>query len=247
MSNFATESSRWYDKDGNAINTVPKKSGGERKATLADAKKCGYLPSVTTILQAAAKPALDRWKQRNAIIAALTTPRIDGENEDAFAERVLSQDVNSISDAAKDKGTAIHGGIEKALNGEPYDESLSAYVLPVLDACKQFGGIVAREKAIVGDGYAGKMDAIFINGDTLTVVDFKTCSALPKAQYDEHLLQLAAYAYPTDARKVANIYISTAEAGKIAVMINPLVEWLETYHNGFVPLLKFWRWRNNFA
>ena len=242
---YAKESSRWYSKSGDTIESVPSKAGTPRKPTIRDARKEGWLPSVTTILSCAAKPALDHWKQKNAIIAALTTPRIEGEGEDAFAERVLSVDAQSVSDAAKEHGKRVHAAIEQALKGEQYDDALAPWVMPVLDACTKYGKIRYNEKSIVGEGYAGKTDAVFELDGNLTVVDFKTCSTIPKAQYDEHLMQLGAYANALKARQTANIYILTAEP-KIAVFENSFDEWDKAFHKGFIPLLNYWQYINNY-
>jgi len=54
---------------------------GRRNTTVKDAREHGLLPSVTTIIACHARPALEIWKQQNAILAALTLPRIDGESE----------------------------------------------------------------------------------------------------------------------------------------------------------------------
>ena len=40
----------WYSKEGKPVHTQIKKDGGERNTTLADAKKLGLYPSVTTIM-----------------------------------------------------------------------------------------------------------------------------------------------------------------------------------------------------
>jgi|DEB19_MinimDraft_3_1074340.scaffolds.fasta_scaffold03807_7 hypothetical protein len=245
------ESSHWYDKDGNPCHEQPNKSkGGLRPTTLKDARRLNLLPSVTTILGCMAKPGLDLWKQRNAIHAALTTPRLQGEGEDAFCDRILSEDVHSISDAAKERGTAIHGAIEAVLSGvsrDKIDPELMPFVGPVLEACEPFGIAVNAEKSIVGKGYAGKLDALFSDGDNYTLVDFKTASTIPAKQYDEHLLQLSAYAatigFPV---RTANIYIDSNTPGVIKVVGNEDSEWRDAFENGFMPLFNFWQWKNNY-
>lgn len=250
MSEIYRESCHFYAKDGTPAYTQPKKGGGIRPTTIRDARKLGLLPSVTTILGCMAKPGLDYWKQRNAIHAALTTPRLDGENEDAFCERILASDVHSVSDAAKERGTQIHAAIEIALGGKVIERELEPFVTPVLASLKSFGKVVQCEKSIVGNGYAGKLDALFDDGEWLTVVDFKTCSKLPDSQYDEHLLQLAAYVAPVveQTKKKArscNIYIDSANAGAIKVITNTPDELNEAY-GAFFDILKFWQWKNSY-
>lgn len=252
------ESTHYYSLDGSPVYQVPKVKGdGMRNTTIADARKLNLLPSVTTILSILDKPAVTQWKVRNAIEATLTTPMMDGEDLDSFAERVLSRDSQSVSDMAKARGTAIHALLEaclmrpnEPLNALGFDlthfqgENLSEYVQPVLEACKAFGKPVVTEKSVVGDGYAGKLDVAFERDDgLLTVVDFKTTKSVPKSQYDEHRMQLGAYAHTFKAYvavQTANIYIDSQTPGKLAVFVDN--DWQDAYENGFKPVLAYWQW-----
>lgn len=245
-------SGHYYDTDGNPKYFVEKKAGGLRPTTIADARKNGWLPSPTTILKMLDKPALTEWHKRNAIMAALTTPRIDGEADDAFAERVLRVDAESISDAAKDLGTQVHDAIEKTLNGESQNltEQIAACVNATMDACKQFGRIIFTERVLVGKGYAGRTDAAFESDYVVTIVDFKTTGAkeLPKKSYNEHRYQLASYAKAfgfTGNKRIqtANIYISTVRQGEVSVCINE--DW-EADFEAFDLTRKLWCIVNNY-
>ena len=242
----------YYDKQGNPRHFVEKKAGGLRPTTVADARKLNLLPSVTTVLSVLNRPALTAWKVRNAIDAALTTPRLEGETEDAFADRILTQDVNSVSDAAKALGTAAHDAIEKALNGNIPDltEQVTACVAPALVAVDELGKVVFTERTLIGEGYAGKTDCVVENDEFITVIDFKTTGAkkLPKESYDEHRYQLAAYAKALgntgDKRiRTANIYISTIRPGEIALCKND--EWQEDWLT-FKLILELWGRINNY-
>ena len=243
----------YYALNGEPRHFVEKKAGGLRPTTIADARKNNWLPSVTTVLTVLDKPALTAWKVRNAIDAALTTPRLDGETEDAFAERILASDVNSVSDAAKALGTAVHDAIEKALNATPQEllsEQVTACVAPALVAVDELGKVVFTERTLIGEGYAGKTDCVVENDEFITVIDFKTTGAkkLPKESYDEHRYQLAAYAKAlgnTGNKRIrtANIYISTVRPGEIAVCIND--EWQEDWLT-FKLILELWGRINNY-
>ena len=78
----ASESNHWYTRDGVPRYTVVGANGKERNTTLRDARKEGLIPSVTTVLNVAAKPALNQWLQRQVLLAALTLPRRPDEPED---------------------------------------------------------------------------------------------------------------------------------------------------------------------
>lgn len=247
------ESSHWYQKDGTPCYELPKKSGqGMKMPTLADARVLNLIPGVTTILKVLHKPALQDWLIGQAVKAVMDTPRLDGENNDAFVERVLVKDRVQDREAAgaADLGTEIHAAIEDAIQGRPYPEKLRPYVLPVLDRIDQMGKVVKSEFVVVGEGYAGRADALIDNGEILCLPDFKTTKNLPKKQsWTEHRIQTAFYAATlgnTNGRRVVtgNIYISTTNPGEVVVCLQD--DWATTYEQGCKPLLALWQFINNY-
>jgi len=78
----AAESTHWYTREGVPMYTVEAKNGNQRPTTLRDARALDLVPSVTTVLNVAAKPGLEAWKQRQLLLAALTLPRSEDEAED---------------------------------------------------------------------------------------------------------------------------------------------------------------------
>jgi len=242
----------WYHRlTGEPCHEVPRKDGnGMRKTTLADAKKMGcLLPSVTTVTNVLAAPALTVWLKRNAAIAAITTPRIDGESLDDFLDRVMAVDSESIGDAAKKLGSDVHDAIEKAIAGQPFSFDLAPFIAPTLEAVAAFGKVTATEKIMLAKRYAGRCDCICEGDTTVTVIDFKTTGAskLPAKSYPEHRLQLAAYAniIETDKPiKTANIYISTARPGEIKVCVNE--DW-QADMAAFEKVVDLWAWSNSFS
>ena len=52
---FKSESGHWYTQEGEPMYTIVGANGKERNTTLRDAKKEGFVPSVTTIIGIAAK------------------------------------------------------------------------------------------------------------------------------------------------------------------------------------------------
>ena len=59
-SKYKSEAGHWYTRDGEPMYTIIGANGKERNTTLRDAKKEGFVPSVTTILGMVAKPSLER-------------------------------------------------------------------------------------------------------------------------------------------------------------------------------------------
>lgn len=246
------QSSHWYSKSGEAVYTVPRSKGdGMRATTLADARKLDLLPSVTTICKTLAAPALVNWLINNAAMAVATTPRKEGEELDAFIERCLDVDAQSEADAAKQLGTDIHDEIEYYLvNNGVKRPDLIPFVSPVIEKVKSLGRVVATEKIVVGDRYAGKMDCIVENDGCFHVLDFKSTKAkkLPKESYLEHRMQLSAYSKAlgiTGDKMIvtANVYISTVNAGEISFCAN--MDWQEDY-NIFQKVTDIWYWQNQF-
>ena len=109
-----SESQHWYcAKTGAPRYTTIGKNGKERSTTLRDAKAAPgtLVPSVSTILGMLSKAGLDTWKQTQVLYAATENPRLDGEDEKAWIDRILYL-AKAKSREAADRGTTIHGFIE---------------------------------------------------------------------------------------------------------------------------------------
>lgn len=98
----------FYDKQGN-----PKYS-----ETIKSAIENGYLPSTTTINSVEYNIGLEIYKINQAILSALTLPRIEGETEDDFVKRVKHDMKQHARQAAK-LGSVIHKLIERYITRKP--------------------------------------------------------------------------------------------------------------------------------
>lgn len=247
-----SDGSRFYTQAGQPVWEIQKKSGnGMKKPTIVDAREGGWYPSVTTVLKAADRPALNAWLTEQAVIACLTTERRNDEGLDSFIKRVLQDDriQDQEASAAADKGTAIHDAIEKAIKGEGVEDPWRPYVHAVMPVIEFAGKIVWTEKVLVGDGYAGRSDILLENDQNIILGDFKTTGKLPeKEAWPEHRMQVAAYAKTlgnTADKHIITmlIYISTK-----TTEVRPFFQenWLDTYERGFKPLFQFWQWANSY-
>jgi len=193
------ENGHWYTKQGTSAYTTIGKTG-ERPTTLRDAKKLGLLPSVTTIIGVANKgEGLQRWMQEQAILAALTLPRLENEEESVWLSRVM-KDSKATGREAAERGTVIHNIIQGYFE-QMYLPEKPAY----LDAIDNALSNAFRSQPWLSErsfghplGFGGKCDLMAkpINGQgTGFIVDFKTKTTdLDKVDvYFEHELQLAAY------------------------------------------------------
>ena len=241
----ASESNHWYTRDGVPRYTVIGANGKERNTTLRDARKEGLVPSVTTVLNVAAKPALNLWLQRQVLMAALTLPRRDGESEDDWIARIMD-DSKEQGRAAADAGTDIHASIQAFYEGK-VAEKHHDHVAACVNALEARFGRQAwiAERAFGHEiGFGGKVDLHAPN----LVVDIKTKEFTDPSKieaYDDHLMQLAAYrvGLGMPAARCANIFVSRNAPGVVGIF-----EWdQEDLNRGwemFHSLLTFWQLKN---
>lgn len=251
-----SQGSHFYSVAGEPLYEVQKKDGsGMRQFTLADARKMDPkpLPSVTTILKVLHKQALIEWMVEQGCLAVLTSPRLEGEQLDAFVRRILKTEKVQDQEAqiARDRGVEIHDGMEALAKGEPVSADLLPWIEPAWDGIRSyFGRVIATETILTGPGFAGRADLIGGLLDSDIIVDFKTTKKLPeKASWPEHRLQLSGYAKAHSALTqnritTANLYISTVDCGKFAIWPNP--PWEPDYEFGFAPLVTHWQWATGY-
>lgn len=198
--------SHWYYPDGTACHTVIAKSTGlPRPTTVKDARKLGLVPSVTNILAMKAKPALDVWKQDNAILAALNTERRPGESEKDWHSRI-AEESERIGKEAAEWGTLIHEQIEQYNTSGAFlgTGEVLAYVAGYERWFREnIVEVISAEASVVGNGYAGRLDVHAIirheGKNRRAVIDAKSQKLKGKAKgnfYNEWAMQLAAYGDP---------------------------------------------------
>lgn len=201
-------SSHWYTTSGEP----------RHDADLRVARKENLLPGVTTILGIMEKPFLSIWKQQQAILSALTLPRLPEESVDDFAKRVVI-DAQETSKKACELGITVHEHIEHAIKGvhdidvDPkIKDEVQKKIVSMCGACDV-------EKCVVNleHGFAGTIDFSGIFGNKSTLIDFKTqgtkegkCVFYPEWSY-----QLAAYNMIEKRDRCVSIIISISEPGLI--------------------------------
>jgi hypothetical protein len=238
---YATESTHWYAADGSPAYRIKGANGKERNTTVRDARSLGLVPSVTTVLGLVAKPGLSNWLQQQVLLAALTLPRIDGESEENWLQRVMT-DSKSTGRDAMDRGTQMHGVLERFYRGEK--DEYPVYVDQVDASIRiHFGHDQTweAERSFAHGGFGGKVDLIAEN----IVIDFKSKDTLDKVEpYHEQIMQLAAYRQglgkPT--ARCANVYFTAAGDVKL---IEHSEDDLQQAWDCFQYLLAFYKRKNN--
>ena len=248
-----SKSQHWYDRDGKAVFEVPKaKGGGTRPTTIADARKLGLYPSVTTVLSVLAKPQLVDWQLGQVAGKAYSNPPQDGESQEDYARRIISASQEQVGEAA-DLGTQIHAALEAHFKGEPVNDAYQQFVAPVA-ALATKEGIKFREHELrlvnANDGYAGTTDAVFTDSIGFNgILDFKSRKTKPGQKcepWETEPMQIAAYCvakfgsikYNTTG---ANVYISTTEPGRVEIVTYSATQ-LEESWSAFQAALKLWQY-----
>lgn len=246
-----SEGGHWYTRSGECCYEIRGANGNMRSVTLRDARKLGLVPGFSSIAAMEAKPQLERWKIEQALMSALTLPRVENETDQQFMQRAR-EDSHEQSRRAAERGTHIHAAIQGYFEGKPVAAEDAPYVF-------KFAGWLSQYFAGVGNwtpersfahqlGYGGKVDLSSWDA----VIDFKCKDFGPEKQpgdlaYPEHCMQLTAYSHGLrlpNARKV-NVFISTREPGLICVR-----EWEQAESDqaweAFRCLLKLWQIRRNY-
>ena len=160
-------------------------------------------PSVTTVLNVIAKPALVPWarnvaleKVRETLYEHLASGNqvIDPLWVDAIIEQARHRP-DLVRDQAADLGTQAHGLIEQIILGmEPEVPPDLAQVVDNFTSWRRKAGLdIHLAETMVYSAkyrYAGTMDALAYRKGIMVALDWKTSNRL----YSEHALQVAAYA-----------------------------------------------------
>jgi hypothetical protein len=243
-----SDAGHWYSRNGEPTYTILGKNGKIRNTTLRDAREFNLVPSVTTILNVAAKPALTKWLQTQVLLAALTLPKINDESEDEYIERIL-EDSKAQGRAAADAGTDIHASIQGFYEGQGYGRH-EPHVIACKEALAGFYGPqewVAERSFAHELGYGGKVD---LHADNI-VVDVKTKDFTDPAKvdaYPDNAMQLAAYRVGLGMpnARCANLFVSRSNPGLVK-----LIEWseedLQRHWAMFTCLLRFWELKNDYG
>lgn len=239
---YTSEAGHWYDKAGKPQYTIIGKNGNERATTLRDARLLNLYPSVTTIMGMAAKPGLENWKIDQALLSALTLPRLPDESLDDFMGRA-KKDAKDQSFKAAERGTEIHADIERGFAEGTPSEAYTA-VRKVLDALYPNEQWIAEDSFSHPAGFGGKID---LYSDSGIFVDFKTKELKPddkadKLVYDEHGMQLSAYAFGknVDLPRRVSVFVDRTDPSKAIAY-----QWDQESHTKhksmFLALLHYWQ------
>ena len=244
-------SEHWYRQNGSPCYETVSRNGNLRATTLADARRYGLVPSVTTVLAVLAKPQLETWKVKQGILAALTLPRLPEESDDAYLARVLTERGQQAKHPAE-IGTQIHDAIEASFKGRP----IPAQYVPHVEAARAeierlYPGVndwIAEKSFSHIFGYGGKVD--LHSPGFGHVVDYKgkdgDFTDGKRLAYDQHY-QLAAYqrGLILPPATCANVFVSRTHPGKVASHVWSVAD-VQHGWQVFEAALRAWKLLKNF-
>jgi hypothetical protein len=233
--------------------------GGDRFYTI-DGHR---LPSVTTILDIIAKPALGPWYAKEerryfetAMLEVLSRP---GARDPEYVLAAVAQAVTGVKAADRERqkaaaiGTAVHAGIEWELRRQLGEDAGQAPHLPemaawAVESWKDWARSVTLEPLAIERtvyclecGYAGTLDLYARVKGVLTVLDWKS----GKAIYPEAFLQNLAYRHAASRAGLPSTQGLIVRLPKHLddpaweVMPVPAALTLED----FLAALRLWRWQ----
>ena len=238
----------WYTRDGDPQYTQMGLNGKERPTTLRDARKKDLVPSVTTILGVVAKPALNLWIQKQAILSAMKLSQQPEESVDDYVSRVI-KDGQETSRQAAAEGTRIHSAIDHHYDGKDPVPAYEEHVLGTTSTIKLAYGERQwiAERAFAHEiGFGGRVD-LHTDGIVLDVKTKEFESESEITNFDENLMQLAAYRVGLGMPQAvcANVFVSRTRPGLVSIQEWTPVE-LDRGWEMFCHLLQFWQIRNNY-
>jgi hypothetical protein len=225
------------------------------------------LPSVTTVLEVIAKPALGPWYAKEerryfetAMLEVLSRP---GARDPNYVLTAVAEAVTGVKAADREKqraatiGTAVHAGIEwhlrRALGEDPGPEpQLPDAAAWAVESWKDWAASVRLEPLAIERtvycldcGYAGTLDLYARVKGVLSVLDWKTGRAI----YPEAFLQNVAYRHAARRLGMPSAQGLIVRLPKLLddpaweVMAVPTSLWLAD----FLAALQLWRWQRHMA
>ena len=236
----------FYDQYGVAVD------GGLRMA-----RPCRAFPSVTTIMGIVKNYGLDNWKREQFALSLLTLPRILGEDDEKFIERV-DQDSSAKSREAMDRGTHIHNlweSVDSTKLEEQTDLDKKRIEMLFQWKSENILSIEKSETVVLNKeyGYAGRFDTLcYLKDGTKTgekaLLDLKTSD--PKGKqlkpFDTHCMQLSAYRLALGEDVCCgNLMFSSTDDLQISFHKWSKEE-LQKAEPAFLGLVTYWQWSNNY-
>lgn len=161
----------------------------------------------------------------------------------AWRKRVGEEEANRVSEAALERGTALHQSIQDTLEGTK-DSAGNEYYQSWLKWFRSTKPVPALIEGPVWSeaGYAGTVDFVAQEGDGLVVYDWKTADRPRQERYVvDYKLQVSAYAKAVSERYeipvTRCVVLVCLPDTTQEFVVNP-----EVYYDGFIERLNAYYW-----
>lgn len=243
----------FYDAAGNSRHTIIGANGKERTTSIRDARKLHLVPSVTTVMDVQAKPALLIWLQQQLLEAAMKTPYDYFTWEQAAWKSYILKETRKKSSEPAARGTDIHNKLSDYFTTGHVNQEDNILIHNVLKALDEFfPGVKWDTELSFCDkeyGFGGQVDLSSKEG---IILDFKTkdkSNIADMKQYDDHKMQLAAYqvglGLNSPDTKRYNLFVSVNDGTPGESLLLEAVEF-DKYWNMFYHLLNYWKVKNSY-
>ena len=244
--------SHWYDKEGSPRYEVSGKNG-KRPSTLRDARKFGWVPSVSTIWgEIVNRHLLNKWTQTELMKAFHEQIKLRANSTGILSfedvEKLARSNFSKKQQQVMGRGTVIHDHLELYFKGVDVGDQYRGLCHNVQRKLDEVCGPQeweAEKSFSHPSGYGGKTDLC----SDQWMVDFKTKEFpdnpnVKKMVYDDHGVQLAAYdqVIPvnglTGSRRLLNLFIDVGEGHHV-------LEWehedIPRFREMFNSALSLWK------
>lgn len=265
----------FYNADGESRHTIIGKNGKERTTSIADARKLGLYPSVTTVMDIQSKPALIEWLQQELLAAAIESPYHPHEYPDVslWKKQTLTK-MRLKSKTAAERGTEIHGFLDEYFKfGSVPTGSIAVptginlgtmemfynylpnkvFIEPAIQLIDDTFGLEGwvSERSFTNKhlGFAGCID--LYQPIKNIIIDFKTKDKeglKGVKQYEDHKIQLAAYQAGLEMPKNTrrfNLFISTNTTTPGQCLLTECTEF-DRFNEMFYHLYRVWCLKNKY-
>ncbi len=245
----------YYTANGESKHEIVGKNGRKRPTTIRDARKLGLVPSVTTIMDVQAKPALISWLQNQLLEAAIKFPFNANEDDEGYWKKTIVRLSKEVGETAAKRGNSIHDSMETYFktgsmdHNRKFTEQSIRYIHEIFPSYNW----IAEASFAHKEGFGGRVDlyGYDVDGNNV-IIDFKTkdkSEIESMVQYDDHKIQLAAYQeglqLPSNTRRF-NLFISVHEDTPGLFSLIECMQF-DKFRNLFYALLNLWQIKNNYT
>ena len=239
----------WYDNKGNKCYTVVGANGDIRDTTLKDARKCGFVPSSTGIINQLSKIFVEKWKLDHHLKVCW-----EYHNKNIFLDcdhykEAIKTLTNPLLIKSRDLGVEVHDSFEKFYKTSKCKKHLNICKMIINKINEKIGRYqyISEESFYCNFGYGGTVDLYCKNPPI--VIDLKVKNNIKKCNISfDYAMQLGSYRFGLEIfeARCFNVFIIIDDECQFKdIIINECdnSELIKAF-DAFKCLLKYWQISN---